>query len=78
MVNIIQDIIPEGRANRPRYKNPMLYATVHNTGNSDKGAGALAHSKYIKSDAAAKSLVSWHYTVDDHVVYQHIPDKEAA
>lgn len=28
--------------------------------------------------SAASANVSWHYTVDDHEIYQHLPDEESA
>lgn len=77
-MTIIQDLIPKGRKNRPGRVNPMLYITVHDTDNVNKGADALAHASYLKGDAAVKAQVSWHYTVDDKRVVQHIPDNEDA
>lgn len=78
MVKIHSSLITKGAKNRPGYANPMLYITVHNTGNTSKGAGAKNHASYVKSEAAAKIPVSWHYTVDDKEIYQHIPDNESA
>ena len=78
MVHIIQDFIPVGRNNRPGRANSMKYITVHNTGNTGVGAGAKNHAAYIKGDAAASIPASWHYTCDEHVIYQHIPDTEIA
>jgi N-acetylmuramoyl-L-alanine amidase len=77
-MNIITDLIPAGRKNRPGRSNPMKYITIHNTGNTGKGAGAKNHAGYIKGDSAANALVSWHYTVDEKDIYQHIPDTEDA
>lgn len=77
-MNIIQDLIAKGRKNRPGRVNPMQYITVHDTGNAAAGADALSHAKYLKSDAAVKDQVSWHYTVDDIRAVQHIPDNEDA
>lgn len=77
-MNIIQDFIAKGRKNRPGRTNPMLYITVHDTDNVDKGADALSHASYLKGDAAVKKQVSWHYTVDDKRIVQHIPDNEDA
>jgi N-acetylmuramoyl-L-alanine amidase len=56
----------------------MLYVTIHETGNPDKGANAKAHSGYLKGNDAANAPVSWHYTVDDTVIYQHLPENEDA
>ena len=75
-MNIIQDFIPKGRKNRPGRVNPMKFITLHNTGNASKGAGAKNHAAYVKSDSAANALVSWHYTIDSHDIYQHLPDNE--
>jgi N-acetyl-anhydromuramyl-L-alanine amidase AmpD len=77
-MNIIQDIIPIGRKNRPGRANPMKFITIHNTGNTSAGAGAKSHAAYVKGNAAADSYVSWHYTVDEFGAYQHIPDNEDA
>jgi len=77
-MNIIQDFIPEGRRNRPGYKiiGPK-YITIHSTGNTNKGANAAAHGSYLRG-AAANVPASWHYTVDDKEIRQHIPLDEVA
>ncbi len=72
-MEIIQDFIPKGRRNRPGYSMTPQYNTAHNTGNSSRGAGALAHARYIKSDHAASRPASWHFTVDDTYIVQHLP-----
>ena len=77
-LGIQADYIPAGRANRPGGSNPGTYITIHETGNAAKGADAAAHANYLKGDAAAKAMVSWHYTVDDHGIVQHLPDQETA
>ena len=77
-MDIIQDFIPVGRNNRPAH--PMLprYITVHETGNIKKGADAAVHSRYVRSLFAANKSVSWHFTCDDHSIYQHLPVIESA
>jgi len=75
-MNIIQDLIPKGRKNRPGRVNPMKFITIHNTGNSNKGAGARNHANYLKGDVAANAPVSWHYTIDEKEIIQHLPDNE--
>ena len=77
-MTVTQDFIPKGRKNRPGFLNPINYITIHNTGNSSKGSNARAHANYLKGDTAASLPVSWHYTVDDGAVYQHLPDNETA
>ena len=71
---MIVDLIPKGRSNRPGGVNSMQYITLHDTGNPAKGANALNHAQYLKGSPA----VSWHYTVDDTRVVQHLPDSEEA
>ena len=76
---IQEHIISDGRKNRPgRDTNPDTYITIHETGNAAKGADAAAHGAYLDSAAGEDALVSWHYTVDDHAIVQHLPDYETA
>lgn len=75
-VQIIQDFIPKGRKNRPGYKLTPKYITIHDTANTQAGADAKAHANYVKSAAAAAIPASWHFTVDDKVIYQHLPLNE--
>ena len=77
-VAIVPDLIPPGSANRPGGVNACTYITVHETGNTAQGADAAAHGAYLKSEAAARDKVSWHYTVDDRSIVQHLPDGESA
>lgn len=73
-MKIQQDFIPKGRGNRPGNMMTPTYITVHNTGNSSKGANAEMHARYVKNPTTA---VSWHYTVDDgDIIYQHLPLNE--
>jgi N-acetylmuramoyl-L-alanine amidase CwlA len=75
-LNIIQDFIPVGNSNRPGKPLTPTSITIHNTDNSDAGANAAAHAKYQKGADARKREVSWHFTVDDHSVYQSLPISE--
>lgn len=79
-VNIIEDIIPQkGGKVRPGDVRQKKWIVIHETGNSSKGADAKNHSTYLKNLAKANTTyVSWHYTVDDHEIYHHIPDNEIA
>lgn len=76
-ISIIEDIIPKGYKNRPGYKNSMTYLTIHETGNSSKGANAKAHAGALKGSYGQDTPASWHYTVDDTVAYRHLPDNES-
>jgi len=73
-VPIYQDFIPTSRANNPDLFMAPSGITVHDTGNSKHGANAKAHAGYLKGSAAAAIPASWHYTVDDRVIYQHLPN----
>lgn len=73
MVNIIQSYIPKHNRNRPGNMMKPLYITVHNTSNTAKGANAASHAVFV---AHAGTDVSWHYTVDDQLIYQHLPLNE--
>ncbi|XOS90934.1 N-acetylmuramoyl-L-alanine amidase family protein [Brevibacillus laterosporus] len=74
----IQDFVPAGRKNRSGRKMTPNYITIHNTCNAGKGTDALSHAKYIKGDAAAQRQASWHFTVDDKCIIQHLPLDEMA
>lgn len=73
MVTIIEDYIPRGRRNRPGYRLIPRYITIHDTANPNAGADARAHARYVKGDAAASIPASWHFTVDDQLIVQHLP-----
>jgi len=75
-MEIIQDFIPDGRRNRPGYSMTPVYITIHDTGNIKAGADTLGHASYLKSDTAANLPASWHFTVDDKRVVQHLPLNE--
>jgi hypothetical protein len=88
-VPITQDFIPVGRNNRPAYPLTVNYITIHDTDNTTPGANALMHANYLKnpdqggicSDGSGMPNnpdcpKSWHFTVDDHEIYQHLPLNE--
>ena len=65
---LIQQLLPSGAKNKPGRSMTPKYITMHNTGNTSKGADARAHASYLSSGASGQK-VSWHYTVDDQVIY---------
>lgn len=77
-ITVQEDFIPSGRLNRPGGSNPGTYITIHETGNFARGSDAEAHSAYLKSESAEAARVSWHFTVDDHAIVQHLPVGETA
>ena len=75
-IKIIQDIVPKSVKNvRPGYKMTPKYITIHETDNTSPGAGARNHAIYLKNGAGGASK-SWHFTVDDKEIYQHLPTDE--
>ena len=55
--------------NRNHYNgtNKRLKITVHQTGNTSRGANAEMHARFINNGASE----TWHYTVDDKQAIQH-------
>lgn len=80
---VVVDIVEKGnREIRPAYyMNPKKIA-IHNTGNNGRGADAEAHNRYIHNQAgkppSQTGYASWHFSVDDKYIYQHIPLDESA
>jgi len=78
---IVREFIEPARRNRPGRKLSPTSITVHNTGNTSIGAGAEAHSRFVRNTGhyeinGGKRWVSWHFTVDDKKVIQHLPLNE--
>lgn len=89
-LEIIQSIVP---ANSPRQLRPKdsqgngvkmpggpMWVVIHDTGNPNPGADAEMHNRYIHNQANDPNgrVASWHYTIDDTKIYQHVPDDEQA
>ena len=80
---VIVDIVRKGNKEiRPATPMNPEEIAVHNTGNSGRGADAEAHNKYIhnmsKLPESATGYASWHFSVDDKFIYQHLPLDERA
>lgn len=73
MLPIKKDFIPVGNSNRPGTIIIPTHITIHNTANKQPGADALMHAKYVKGSDARERQVSWHFTVDDKHIIQHLP-----
>lgn len=58
-----------------RRGNSIKYLVIHDTGNSNKGAGAFAHRNYVENN---KRGASAHYFVDDKVIVQYVGDSLSA
>lgn len=66
---------PIRRNYRSRGKVGIKYLVIHDTGNPNKGAGALAHRNYVENN---KRGASAHYFVDDKVIVQYVGDSLSA
>lgn len=80
---VIVDIVDgPNREIRPRTKMNPRFSTDHDTGNSGVGADAKSHNRYIHNlgDKLPRdtSHISWHLTVDENYIIQHIPFDECA
>lgn len=58
-----------------RKGNSIKYLVIHDTGNPNKGAGALNHRNYVENN---KRGASAHYFVDDKVIVQYVGDSLSA
>ena len=58
----------------------VYWVVIHDTANTNAGSGALAHANYLYGNAMAgvELWASWHFTIDDKALYQHIPTNERA
>ncbi|GAK11416.1 N-acetylmuramoyl-L-alanine amidase family protein [Geomicrobium sp. JCM 19039] len=75
-MHIIQDLIPASARNRPGIKQTPRKIVVHETANTSRGANAAMHGRYVRGQDARNRSVSWHYSVDEAEIRQHLPDTE--
>ncbi len=80
-LKITQNIIPSGKCGRPLHR-PMrpTFITIHSTDNTSRSAdalhNALAMNKGLRSRHNRTGFLTWHFTVDDHSIYQSLPTNE--
>jgi N-acetylmuramoyl-L-alanine amidase len=76
-----QDIIPPDKCGRPLHR-PMrpTFITIHSTDNTSRSANALNHAlamnKGLRGRHNRTGFLTWHFTVDDHSIYQTLPTNE--
>lgn len=73
-VPLYVQMIPYGSPARPGTKREVKYVVIHETANRAKTANAHNHALYLSQ--VQDSTTSWHYTVDDHEIWQQLPDEE--
>ena len=76
-VPVYQTLVDADTPGRPGTKKKIKYIVIHETGNTGRNAGAASHASYLNESVKTEAK-SWHYTVDDHEIYHHIPDNEVA
>ena len=76
-IPVFTDFVPENTLERPGKERKIKYIVIHETGNEGRNADAESHNNYLHEEADNQQK-SWHYTVDDHEIYYHIPDNEIA
>lgn len=75
---IIQEMLaPISNARSGKLRIGFTGVTVHETGNTKKGSGAINHAKYLQGSGSNNSA-SWHYCVDDKAITRSIPESEVA
>lgn len=74
---VYEHFVDQNAIGRIGGKRVIQYVVIHETDNYSAGANAARHDAFIHQNALIEKL-SWHYTVDDHEVYHHIPDDEPA
>lgn len=58
---------------------PVTSITVHNTGNTSKGAGARNHHAYLhNNENSGRTFIGYHFAVDDRYIYQCLPIDEVS
>src|SRR3954453_16210513 len=77
-LNITQMIIPAGRCGRPLHRRMRpTFITIHSTDNTSRTANALNHAlamnKGLRGSHNRTGFLTWHFTVDDHSIYQTLP-----
>lgn len=74
MVKLVKQLVPQSVVNKRSYGygNPVKYITIHQTGNTRKGANAQMHAN-LQSNLNPRQA-SWHYQVDDKIAIQSFDD----
>lgn len=78
--NIIDGIVDQSKTNvrSNTLKTSTDYITIHNTGSAAPTATAKQMNSYINNIGPDDGYKSWHFTVDDNEIYQHVPIDEVA
>lgn len=72
-VKVIPDFIDEGRINYSGVPNNVKYIIIHNTGTTEEDTDAARYNHRIHT---TDGETSWHYTVDDKLIYHSLADSD--
>jgi N-acetylmuramoyl-L-alanine amidase len=80
-LKVSQNIIPAGNCGRPLHRSMRpTFITIHSTDNRSRSANALNHAlamnKGLRGRHNRTGFLTWHFTVDDHSIYQSLPTNE--
>ena len=70
-VKVISDFIGEGRINYSGIPNRIKYIVIHNTATVEEVTDAERYNYRLHN---SEKESSWHYTVDDGIIYQSLAD----
>lgn len=76
-IPVYTDFLPEDYAGYSHVERKVRWIVIHETDNYSASADAQAHNSYLHSTKQQNTALSWHYTVDDHEIYHHLPDNIA-
>lgn len=75
-IEIVHDYLSYDHSRRTYEIREIKYIVIHETDNRNLTSDAKAHSDFLHKNQS--DITSWHYTVDDHSIYHHVPDNEVA
>lgn len=75
-IPLYTDFLEKDWQGRTGERHRIRWLVIHETGNPAAGADAAMHNRYLHSVEQKDVPLSWHYTVDDHQIYHHLPDSE--
>lgn len=73
-IEIITDYLAVESDRRPKIEREIKWIVIHETDNRGTSATASNHNSFLHNDQS--QVNSWHYTVDDTIIYHHLPDNE--
>ena len=80
-LNVTQDLVPAGKCGRSLHRSMRpTFITIHSTDNTARSADAWHHAQAMKKGLRGRhnrtGFLTWHFTVDDHSIYQSLPTNE--